>query len=782
MESSKVSFLDKLSFYSLITTFFLSIFFFVPFIPVTLDASKGFLVSVGVAFSVFFWLLARLLDGKFLIPKDRIVFSAFAIPVAFLIASFFSSSPYISLFGGGFELGTFGSMLVLFLILFLSSIHFQSEKRITHFFKALFLGTLVLSVFQVIYLFVDVSKFAPTLFSGMSSGNLIGSWNDFVIFFGLMVILSLFTLEFLNNKLPAKIVLYSIIAVGLFFLMVINTPLVWFLVGIFSLVVFVYSVSLDQVNSKKIKKEEEATPRKLPTASLIVMIVCLLFLIGSNSLGVLVSRYVNVYNPDIRPSASATLDIGWHAIKHNPFFGTGPNTFNIDWSLWKPAVVKNTLYWNTDFTNGVGLIPTYLATTGIVGIAAWVLFLFMFMVRGTQALKFAFQKSTSNYFLMTSFIFSLYGFMVMILYTPSILLTMLTFASTGVFLAVLVNKKILPVYNLSFLNDPRNSFFSILALVVFMIASIGMIYVYAEKFTSVVYFSKGIAVKDSSISALASSERLISDAIVLDKNDFYYRSLSQVYIAEISAVLEDKSMSKDTLKSNIQTLVNSAESAASAAVSQNPKQYLNLMNLGNVYSAMVPLGVSNAYDNANIAYDKTQVLTPNNPSILLAKAQLEVANKNNIKAKEYLNQAVGMKSDYVDSFLVLAQIASSEGNLTEAIRQAENAAASSPNTPSVFFQLGMYRYNNQSYEDAVSAFERALTLDLSDVNTRYFLAKSYQKVGRNDEAMAQFKILNQVIPNNKDIIDAMSGADNTPAKVDLTKSSVKNTKTTPKKK
>lgn len=776
MDSPKVSFLDKISFYSLISTFFLSIFFFVPFIPVTLDASKGFLVSVGVAVSVFFWLLARLLDGKFLIPKDRIIFAALSIPLVFLIASFFSSSPYTSLFGGGFELGTFGSMLVLFLVLFLSSIHFQSEKRISHFFKALFLGTLVLSIFQIIYLFVDVSKLSPTLFSGMSSGNLIGSWNDFVLFFGLMVILSLFTLEFLNNKLPARIVLYIIVAVGLFFLIVINTPLVWLLVGIFSLIIFVYSISTNQIHSKK---EEDYAPRKLPVTSLVVMIVSLLFLIGSGSLGILVSKYVNVYNPDIRPSTSATLNIGWHAIKHNPFFGTGPNTFNLDWSLWKPAAVKNTIYWNTDFTNGVGLIPTYLATAGILGVLAWLVFIIMFIVRGSQALKFVFQKSTSNYFFVTSFIFSLYGFIVMIMYTPSILLTMLTFASTGLFLAVLVTKKILPVYNFSFLNDPRSSFFSILALVVLMFSSISMIYIYVEKFTSVIYFSKGIAVKYTDINSLAQSDKLISEAILLDKNDFYYRSLSQVYIAEMAALLKDKNESKDTLKSNIQSLVNSAESAATAAVAQNPKQYLNLMNLGNVYSALVPLGVSNAYENANIAYDKTQLLTPNNPSILLAKAQLEVVNKNNSKAKEYLNQAVVMKSDYVDAYLALAQIASGEGDLNTAISQAENAATASPNIPSVFFQLGVYRYNNQSYEDAVGAFERALTLDLSDASTRFYLAKSYQKAGRNEESVAQFKILNQMIPNNKDIQDAMLGTSTTPdVKVDLIKKPVKNSKLT----
>ena len=74
MESKRIEFFNKLSFLTLLSTIFLTLFFFIPYVPVTLEASKGFLLSVGTTLSVFFWLIARLGEGKFVfvpvVPVD----------------------------------------------------------------------------------------------------------------------------------------------------------------------------------------------------------------------------------------------------------------------------------------------------------------------------------------------------------------------------------------------------------------------------------------------------------------------------------------------------------------------------------------------------------------------------------------------------------------------------------------------------------------------------------------------------------------------------------------
>ena len=91
----------------------------------------------------------------------------------------------------------------------------------------------------------------------------------------------------------------------------------------------------------------------------------------------------------------------------------------------------------------------------------------------------------------------------------------------------------------SFLNDPRNSFFSILILLVLMVSAVSLTYVYIEKFTSIMYFSKGIS-GDGTMESLSKSEGMLLRAITLDKNDIYYRNLSQVYVSQINALLANK--------------------------------------------------------------------------------------------------------------------------------------------------------------------------------------------------------------------------------------------------
>jgi cytochrome c-type biogenesis protein CcmH/NrfG len=183
---------------------------------------------------------------------------------------------------------------------------------------------------------------------------------------------------------------------------------------------------------------------------------------------------------------------------------------------------------------------------------------------------------------------------------------------------------------------------------------------------------------------------------------------------------------------------------------------LNYVNLGNIYSALVPLSVSNSYESAISAYDKALALAPNNPSIFLSKANVEIANKNTTEARNLIKQALDMKLNYVDALFLLAQIETGEGNLLEAIKQAEYAGQVAPNDPTVFFRLGLLRYNNNDYSGAVSAFEKAVILDNTYLNARYFLGLSYKKAGRSSDALIQFNILKEVLPDNEDIKKAIS--------------------------
>lgn len=752
MEPKKVEFFNKLSFSTLLTTIFLSLFFFIPFVPVSLPASKGFLVSIGVTLSLFFWLIARLGEGKFLIPKDRLILFAGIIPLIFLISSFFSSSLYISLFGNGFEIGTFGSMLILFCAFFLSSMHFQTEKSLWYFFTSLFIGSAILIIFQLFNIFIGFNQFSPTILSGLSNGNLMGSWNDFAVFLGLVTILTMFTIEFLKIKRIFLVALYFLLVISLLFLFLINMPLIWFLIGIFSIIIFAYSL-YSQYNGINVVHSREGKKR-FPFLPLVITFICLLLLISSNSISGIISKYLGISNIEIRPSFVTTSQIAFQSLKINPLFGTGPNTFVMDWSLWQPKDIIQTVYWNNDFSNGFSLLSTFLVTTGILGFISLLFFIIIFFIRGIQSIRIALKDTLSNYFIFATLIISIYSWIIVAFYNPNIVILLLSFASSGVLIGVLIFKKVIHIKELSFLKDPRNSFFSILGLMIVMVGTLFVTYIYIEKFTSIIYFSKSLN-NNITIESLSNSEKMLTNAISLDKNDAYYRSLSAVYIKEIGLITSDKTISSDLLRSNLQQLLNLSQDAANMAVIQNPKNYLNYSNLGDLYSYLVSLSVEGSYDKAVFAYGEAFKLAPNNPSIILSQSSLEFLNKNNYEARNLIKKALELKSNYIDALLYLSQIEVSEGNISEAIKQLELAAELNPNDSTIFFKIGLLRYGNSDFSGAINSLEKAIILNNRYLDARYLLGLSYQKVGRFNDALIQYKILDEIKPNNKTIKDAI---------------------------
>ncbi len=752
MESKKINFFNRLSFIILLVTISLSLFFFIPYVPVTVEASKGFLLSIGATLALFFWLIARLGEGKFTLPKDRLVLGVALIPLVFLISSFFSASIQNSLFGSGFDVDTFSSMLIFFIVFFLASLHFQSERRILYFIVSIFLGSLVFLVLQLFNLFVGFERVLPGVMKGIASGNFVGNINNFTLIIGLITLLSLLTIELLKTKRAFTIFQYFLLIIGLFYLAILNVPLVWLLVGLFSVIIFVYTISIQHAKISFV--EEGHYKYRFPFTSLVVIFVALIFLVGNNTLGVLVSRYINVSNPEVRPSITTTSTIAYRALWRNPVTGSGPNTFVMDWSLSQPKAIAQTVFWGVDFPNGYSMLLSLLATTGILGLLAMLFFLFLYVVRGIRLLRVALHSALSNYITMSLLLISVYCWLTVIIYNPNIIILTLAFASTGIIIGALVSRGVVPVKELSFLEDPRNSFFSILGLMILMVSTVLLTYIYVDKFTSIIYFSKSLA-NDGSMESLGNSEKMLIRAISLNKNDIYYRTLSQVYLNQMNLLINDKSISKETLKTNLQKLINLSQESSGLAVNQNPKQYLNYMNLGYIYSAFVPLEIENSYEMAMSAYNKAGELAPNNPSILLAKASLELAHKNNEEARKYIDQALLLKTNYIDAIFLTAQIDVSEGNLTNAIKKAEYASALSPNDPTVFFKLGILRYNNSDFTGAYGSFEQAVILNPSYMNARFFLGQSYNKAGRKNDALVQFKILKEIYPDSKEIKDAI---------------------------
>ena len=115
-----------------------------------------------------------------------------------------------------------------------------------------------------------------------------------------------------------------------------------------------------------------------------VFVVALLAMIFRGSIGGFVSESFGISQIEARPSFSSTLEVAKNTLANSPGFGSGPNRFSIEWSQNKPIAVNQTVFWNVDFSYGVGFIPTTLITSGVLGFVSWILFLGAILILGIR--------------------------------------------------------------------------------------------------------------------------------------------------------------------------------------------------------------------------------------------------------------------------------------------------------------------------------------------------------------------------------------------------------------
>ncbi|MBX4216007.1 hypothetical protein KW797_03585, partial [Candidatus Parcubacteria bacterium] len=95
--------LDRFSFGAIFLLGFLLPLFFFPVAGFPLDAGKGFLVAVLTLVAFALWLLGRLIDGNFSMPKSPVLWGALGLLLSTLVTSLFSGSLSMSFIGQGFE-------------------------------------------------------------------------------------------------------------------------------------------------------------------------------------------------------------------------------------------------------------------------------------------------------------------------------------------------------------------------------------------------------------------------------------------------------------------------------------------------------------------------------------------------------------------------------------------------------------------------------------------------------------------------------------------------------
>lgn len=658
--------LDRISFWSLFVVIVLLPVFFLPFTQIPIETSKGLLLVLGLVVSIIFWIAARFSDGKIILPKSWLLVSGFGVVLVFLISALFSNTLSVSLFGTMFDVGTFYFILGAFLLMLISSIVLKDIKNAKIVFFGLILSSAVLFLFQSLRLFLP--DFLSLGVLGGKTDTILGSWNAFGLFAGFISVMSLFIIEFFSVSKMAKWFLGVLIGFSVILSAVVNFSLTWQLLGVFALIVFVYKISFSYSEN-----QDEGAKRHFPIFSFAVVFISLLFLISGQFIGGILPNSLGLSNIEVRPSLAATMSVTKEALMKDPVLGIGPNNFGKIWAMYKPQVINTTQFWDTSFNSGSGLLPTFASTTGSLGILAWLAFFILFILAGAKSL-FSSIKNNTSWGIAVFFVASLYLFVSTFFYSTGGALFLLAFAFIGVFIGLSSASGEKGELEITFLGSPKKSFFSMLALIIVMILVAATGFKYVERLASVPYFGKTL-----SASTIPVAEAAILKALSLYQNDLYWRTYSQVYLTKINSIVSKEATSlSDADKADLQASFDKAVNGAQLAIAYDQTNYLNYSSLGVVYNTVGLLGVKDAYAKAIEAYKMASSLNPLYPGIKLAIARVYLADEKLTEAKEYAQQALSLKSDYVEALVTASQIEKSSGNTAAAISYAEQALALAP--------------------------------------------------------------------------------------------------------
>ncbi len=657
--------LDRISFWSFFVVVALLPIFAIPFVNIPIETSKTVILVLGIAISFIAWASARFSDGKVILPKSKLISVIFLISLLTLISSLFSSSIKMSLFGIMFDIGSFWFSFFISVLVLNAALVINNENKAKLILKGLVIVASLLFVFQIVRFFIPNTLSLGIL--GDKTSNLFGSWNSFGIFAGALAIISLFVLELFNLDKKKKIFLTILLVVSLFLIASVNFALIWRLLGLFALIIFVYKISIFSF-----KKEENQSVKKFPSYSFSVIILSLLFFISGQFIGSYLPNTLGLFNVEVNPSFSTTLDVAKNVFKNDILFGIGPNKFADAWSLYKPSLINGSQFWNTPFSNGVGLIPTLMINSGILVLLSYLVFLVLILVSGFKNV-FNSIKEKYDHILILFLILSIYFFIVSIFYSAGLSLFVLAFITLGIFIGLYtnINNKSLTI---NFLDDPRKSFFSILALVVIIIATSGLSFKFMEKFVSVYYYGRTVNSTD-----VLSAEKYVRKALLLNQNDLYLRTYSQVYLSKLNELLSKGDSLTDADKVALQASIDEAVNGAALATKYNKDNYLNFEILGFVYKNAASLGIKDASIKAIESYTEASRLNPINPLMKLEIARTYFIDKNIKEARNFALESIAIKPDFAQGLLFLAELEKGEGNLNQAISYAEEAFKYFPN-------------------------------------------------------------------------------------------------------
>ncbi|MFA6416443.1 MAG: tetratricopeptide repeat protein [Candidatus Paceibacterota bacterium] len=703
-----------------------------PFRSLSADFTKHFVLLVGILFVSFLCLVSFHQRPKRAKSQKIITYGLVAVTISALLAACFSENFFLSFFGLGFEKDTFVTILVMVIAALLPSFIYQGKDDLPKFSFWLAMVASLVVILETVFLMLI--KFTGFNFLASFVGLVSNSWYEEATFLGLIVVLVLSLFEFFAKKFSTWFSFFLIFSLvtSLLFLGLINYWAVWLLLAIFSALIVILAI-------------RRGGWIEILNISTLVLVISLSFVIwgGTNSwlgrLSVDMQQSAKINILEVRPSWTGTYEIAAKVYQSDPVFGAGPSRFWRVWNLYKPTGVNLTPFWNTDFSYGIGLVPSLSISHGLVGGLAWLGLLLAIIFSAFVGLKNYWQKSDEkNALVVLAIMPVLYLWSLLVFRSPSLCVMALAFVFLGWFMA---SEKGTTSSSTKFRDIFRRLSWPILALLLALV--IYLIVGYLSLFA----LQRSLSALNQGKYDRASTWIDISNKLY--RSDVFERQATSVKLAQINQLIKTSTGDPEQVKANFLTLFNSALKHAANAQKIDPNNYTNWLNIARVYGLAVSLGVDGAANQAFTAYQKAVELNPTNPGIWFEMSQLSLASKKTEEARERLGHAITLKPNYLEARFALAQLDLNDGLITKAITEATEVVKLSPEDYNAWFLLGYLKYQHGDIEEAAQIFARSLQIQPNYADAKYFIGLSLDQMGRDQEALGVFKDLVSSNPGNK---------------------------------
>jgi len=725
----------------LILAVLLSVVLFIPGVPNFLVPVKVYLVVFLVLLTVILYSFSILRTGAVSVRLIPLLVSFWAVVAVAGTSASLSPTPKWSLFGEVLEIQTVGFLVLLGAVITLFTLVGMSKRAVAFFYGGLMASAGTLMLFHTLRIL-----FGPELFSfgqfTILAATPVGSFNDFGLLVAMSVLVVLVAVVQLKlSRLAEGMVgLYVIFALG--FLAIVNFFSIWIILGLFSLLILMYSLTRDRFGAPvgEVNHQSQAPSGAVLAIVSAVFVSSGVFLVAGASLGNTVSTATGVSYLEVRPSLGATTDILRQVYQDSALLGSGPNRFANNWQQYKDASISETVFWNTSFNAGSGYIPTWFVTTGVLGSVAWIVFILLFVYTGSMMLLRSVARDTYWYFIGTvSFVLGLFVWGISLVYVPGPVILLLGAAVTGCLLVA--RQKLVPdtQYAFNLLTSAKTGFILITGVMIMVISVLGIGYKAVQQVSAAYLFT---TTKDA-----LTAPAQIEQAFRLYESPTFVREIARLHLAQINNLLTTAAATPAEQQLFQQTIT-AGISAGRAAVSLDATDARNHAVLGDLYAVLAVINIEGAQDRADEAYSAAEKIDPTNPYYVLQKSALAFRAADSDRARALALQSLALKSNYTDAFLLLSQIDIATGDVERAIVSTQSLIALESNNPGRYYQLGVLHSASGNRPAAIEAFSTALIIDPSYANARYLRALEYAGEGNLELATSELIIVRDLNPDN----------------------------------